>query len=72
MTLEICEALWLRLLLTDLGYPPKATIQLYCDSNVACYIAHNRVQHDRTKHVKVDRFFIKEKVDGKILELPKI
>jgi hypothetical protein len=33
---------------------------------------HNLVQHDRTKHVEVDRFFIKEKLDGKILELPKI
>ncbi|WKA05108.1 hypothetical protein VitviT2T_023093 [Vitis vinifera] len=31
-----------------------------------------RVQHNRTKHVKVDRFFIKEKLDDKIVELPKI
>ncbi|WKA07561.1 hypothetical protein VitviT2T_025368 [Vitis vinifera] len=39
---------------------------------VACDIAHNPVQHDRTKHVDVDRFFIKEKLDDKIVELPKI
>ncbi|RVW73638.1 Retrovirus-related Pol polyprotein from transposon TNT 1-94 [Vitis vinifera] len=32
----------------------------------------NPVQHDRTKHVEVDRFFIKEKLDDKIVELPKI
>ncbi|RVW64239.1 Retrovirus-related Pol polyprotein from transposon RE1 [Vitis vinifera] len=38
----------------------------------ACDIAHNPVQHDRTKHVEVDRFFIKEKLDDKIVELPKI
>ncbi|RVX16275.1 Retrovirus-related Pol polyprotein from transposon RE1 [Vitis vinifera] len=38
----------------------------------ACDIAHNPVQHDRTKHVKVDKFFIKEKLDDKIVELPKI
>ncbi|RVW89668.1 Retrovirus-related Pol polyprotein from transposon RE1 [Vitis vinifera] len=38
----------------------------------ACDIAHNPVQHDHTKHVKVDRFFIKEKLDDKIVELPKI
>ncbi|KAL6311038.1 hypothetical protein AAG906_015924 [Vitis piasezkii] len=31
-----------------------------------------RLQHDRTKHVEVDRFFIKEKLDDKIVELPKI
>ncbi|RVW60295.1 Retrovirus-related Pol polyprotein from transposon RE1 [Vitis vinifera] len=38
----------------------------------ACDIAHNPVQHDYTKHVEVDRFFIKEKLDDKIVELPKI
>ena len=30
------------------------------------------VQHDRTKHVEVDKIFIKEKLDLKIVELPKI
>ncbi|EOY23262.1 Uncharacterized protein TCM_015215 [Theobroma cacao] len=32
----------------------------------------NPVQHDRTKHVKVDKIFIKEKLDELIVELPKI
>ena len=51
MTLGICEALWLRLLLMDLGYLPRQPIRLYCDTKVACDITHNLVQHDRTKHV---------------------
>lgn len=72
MALGLCEALWLKLLLSDLGYPPKLPILLYCDNKAACDIAHNPVQHDRTKHVEVDRFFIKEKLDEKILELPMI
>ena len=72
MTLRLCEALWLRLLLQDLGYLSKQPIRLFCDNKVACDIAHNPVQHDRTKHVEVDRFFIKEKLDDKIAELPKI
>ncbi|RVW98124.1 Retrovirus-related Pol polyprotein from transposon RE1 [Vitis vinifera] len=37
-----------------------------------CDIAHNPVQHDRTKHVEVEGFFIKENLDDKIVELPKI
>ncbi|RVW92865.1 hypothetical protein CK203_040466 [Vitis vinifera] len=37
-----------------------------------CDIAHNPIQHDHTKHVEVDRFFIKKKLDDKIVELPKI
>ncbi|RVW60166.1 Retrovirus-related Pol polyprotein from transposon RE2 [Vitis vinifera] len=72
MTLRLCEALWLRLLLQDLGYLSKQPIRLFCDNKVACDIARNLVQHDRTKHVEVDRFFIKEKLDDKIVELPKI
>ncbi|RVW67612.1 Retrovirus-related Pol polyprotein from transposon RE1 [Vitis vinifera] len=72
MTLGLCEALWLRLLLQDLGYLSKQPIRLFCDNKAACDIAHNPVQHDRTKHVEVDRFFIKEKLDDKIVELPNI
>ena len=72
MTLGICEALWLILLLMDLGYLPRQPIRLYCDNKATCDIAHNPVQHDRTKHVEVYIFFIKEKLDEKIVELPKI
>ena len=43
MTLGICEALWLRLLLMDLGYLPRQPIRLYCDNKAACDIAHNPV-----------------------------
>ncbi|WJZ89730.1 hypothetical protein VitviT2T_008926 [Vitis vinifera] len=72
MTLGLCEALWLRLLLQDLGYLSRQPIRLFCDNKVACDIAHNPIQHDCTKHVEVDRFFIKKKLDDKIVELPKI
>ncbi|RVX01324.1 Retrovirus-related Pol polyprotein from transposon RE1 [Vitis vinifera] len=72
MALGLCEALWLRLLLQDLGYLSRQPIRLFCENKAACDIANNLVQHDRTKHVEVDRFFIKEKLDDKIVELPKI
>ena len=72
MALGVCEGLWISFILNDLGYPSQQPIQLYCDNKAARDIAHNPVQHDRTKHVEVDRFFIKEKLDEKILELPKI
>ena len=71
MTLGICETLWLRLLLMDLDYLPRQPIRLYCDNKAACDIAYNPIQHDRTKHVEVDKFFIKEKLDDKIVELLK-
>ena len=35
-------------------------MQLYCDNKAAINIAHNHVHHDKTKHVEVDRHFIKK------------
>ncbi|KAL6342470.1 hypothetical protein AAG906_011160 [Vitis piasezkii] len=57
---------------TFVGYLSRQPIRSFCDNKAACDIAHNPIQHDRTKHVEVDRFFIKEKLDDKIVELPKI
>ncbi|CAL9024715.1 unnamed protein product [Prunus brigantina] len=33
-------------------------------------IVHNSVQHDRTKHVEVDRHFIKQKLEAKVFQFP--
>ncbi|KAH9774810.1 retrovirus-related pol polyprotein from transposon RE1 [Citrus sinensis] len=52
MALGICEGLWISFILNDLGYPSQQPIQLYCDNKAARDIAHNPVQHDRTKHVE--------------------
>ncbi|CAL9018756.1 unnamed protein product [Prunus brigantina] len=66
----ICELLWIRRLLTELGFKPGKPMELHCDNKSAIDIAHNPVQHDRTKHVEVDRHFIKEKIEKKIIRLP--
>lgn len=55
----ICELLWLKMLLAKLGLPFQEPMILYYDK-AAISIAHNLVQYDRTEHVKVDRYFIKE------------
>ncbi|CAL2249943.1 unnamed protein product [Prunus armeniaca] len=65
----VCELLWIRNLLGELGFKPKHAMQLNCDNKAAIDIAHNPVQHDRTKHVEVDRHFIKEKLEAKIIKV---
>jgi len=45
-------------------------MKLYCDNKCAISIAHNPVQHDRTKHIEVDRHFIKEKLDSGLICTP--
>ena len=38
-------------------------MNLHCDNKGAIMIGHNPIQDDRTKHVEVDRFFIRENID---------
>ncbi|KAK8945162.1 hypothetical protein KSP39_PZI008022 [Platanthera zijinensis] len=66
----VCEGLWLRALLSDLGLVEEGSIRLYCDNKSAISIAHNPVQHDRTKHIEVDRHFIKENIERGIICTP--
>ena len=67
---DLTEIMWLRRLLTEIGLPPKHKSQLFCDNKAAISITENPFQHDRTKHVEVDRHFIKEKIEGGIIEFP--
>ena len=66
----ITEVLWLRKLLKELGYTPEKSCELYCDNMAAIRISENPVKHDRTKHVEIDRHYIKDHLDGKIITLP--
>jgi len=69
MALSLCEMLWLKGLLEELQVLRNETMMLHCDNIAAINIANNPVQFDRTKHVEIDRFFIKEKLDGGVLKL---
>jgi hypothetical protein len=65
----ICELIWLQKMMTELGFPQTKAMDLFCDSKAAIDISHNPVQHDRTKHVGVDRHFIRENIESKIIRL---
>ena len=56
--------------MTELDLDVSKSCKLFCDNKAAISISENPVQHDRTKHVEVDRHFIKEKIEAKIVELP--
>ena len=59
----VCELLWIKRILHDLGLCKKNPMILHCDNKAAIAIVNNHVQHDRTKHIEVDRHFIKDHLD---------
>jgi len=63
--------LWVMNLLSELKLG-KGPMKLWCDNRSTINIANNPVQHDRTKHGEIDRFFIKEKLDNGTLKLSHI
>ncbi|XP_042952258.1 uncharacterized protein LOC122289343 [Carya illinoinensis] len=68
--LKICGLLWVKTVTKGLGFLPIGAMPLYCDNKSTIAIAQNPVQHDRTKHVDIDRHFIKEKLEAHIIEVP--
>ena len=60
---RLCELIWLKIIQDDLRIKWDDPMKLYCDNKSAINIAHNPIQHDRTKHIEVDKHFIKEKLE---------
>ena len=48
----------------ELKISTKFPMKMFCDNQAAISVSHNLVHHDRTKHVEIDRYFIKEKVEN--------
>jgi hypothetical protein len=68
MSLCLSDLLWVRNLLSELNLF-TGTMRIWCDNKSVINIANNLVQHERTKHVEIDRFFIKERLDDGTLKL---
>ena len=66
----IYELLWLKNILDDLKIKWQEPMKLYYDNKSAINIAHNPVQRNQTKHVEVDRHFIKEKLESRLICTP--
>ena len=58
----VAEATWLHQLLLELRHPPRRATLVYCDNISVVYLSSNPVQHQRTKHVEINLYFVREKV----------
>ena len=51
---------------------PQKVASCIVHNQAAINILENPIQHDRTKHVEVDKHFIKEKLEAKVIKLPHV
>lgn len=67
-TSSVCQAIWLKRLLEDMGHLQDEAIEILCDNRPGIYITKNPTMHGRTKHVDIRFHFIRGLVaDGKII-----
>lgn len=63
MAHSICEGMWLRRVPEELKIPFEGAMLLQCDNQAAIQSAKNPAHHNRTKHVEIDKHFMKEKIE---------
>ncbi|KAL4341003.1 hypothetical protein GQ457_08G035090 [Hibiscus cannabinus] len=63
------QAIWLRNLLSDLGFKQESATVLLCDNKSAIAIAENPVQHGRTKHINVKFHAIREAEKNSLIKM---
>ena len=60
MTQSICEIMWIRQLLMEVGIETLVPAKLWCDNQAAIHIAYNPTFHEQTKHIEIDCHFVRE------------
>nr|GEV51949.1 ribonuclease H-like domain-containing protein [Tanacetum cinerariifolium] len=58
----VAETCWLRNLLRELHTPLSSPTLVYCDNISVVYFSSNLVQHQRTKHIEIDIYFVRDLV----------
>jgi hypothetical protein len=65
----VAEMTWLRQLLLELHIPLQHATLVFCDNVSAVYLSTNPVQHQRTKHIKIDLHFVRERVASGVVRV---
>ena len=63
------EAIWLRMLLSDLGLNTKTPIIIFEDNQGALELTKNPSHYKRTKHIDICHQFIRERISSKEIKV---
>nr|GEU99751.1 hypothetical protein CTI12_AA188860 [Tanacetum cinerariifolium] len=58
----VTETAWIWNLLLELHAPLTTATLVYCDNVSVVYLSTNPIQHQRTKHIKIDIHFVRDYV----------
>ena len=64
MASAVQEAIYLRALMKDFGYPMKESTYIGEDNQSCIKMCHNPVMHKRSKHIDTKLHFIRERVEN--------
>ncbi|RDX70952.1 Copia protein, partial [Mucuna pruriens] len=67
---KVCELLLLKESLTEIDFPPTSVMNLFRDNKTIIVIVQNPIQHNHTKHVEVNCYFIKQKLETNVVQFP--
>ncbi|WRX14580.1 Reverse transcriptase [Theobroma cacao] len=67
MVAGTCEIIWLLVLLRDFGIHRTKAVDLFCENQSTLHICKNPTFHERTKHIKIDCHFTRDKVQQKVI-----
>ncbi|KAM1804716.1 hypothetical protein ACFX12_030549 [Malus domestica] len=62
MATTTAEVVWIQQLLQDLSLSPSTTHLLHCDNISAMALATNPILHSKAKHIEIDCYFVRERV----------
>lgn len=63
------EAIWLRNILSELGYEQSQSTIIYCDNQAAIALSRNPEYHSRSKHVDIQYHFLRSHVESQTVDL---
>ena len=59
------EMLWVHFLLQDIGVDVSVPMKMFNDNQAMLFIASNPVFNQRTKHIEIDCYFIRDQLQKK-------
>ena len=62
MAQSVCEIMWIRQFLMEVGIETSLQVKFWGDNQAVMHIASNPVFHQQTKYIEIDCHFVREKI----------